>query len=106
MNYLILYYILSTILYIAFGESHVYWFLFNMVSVLFTVVGLLYNFGYKVNFYKPYFNIAIVMTICRIAYSFACVVAPITWVYEGNIIFSVIFSTWMLITTITRYRGT
>lgn len=105
MNYLILYYLLSTILYVGVGQSHVYWFLFNMVSILFVIVGLLYNLGYRVAIYKPFLSVAIAMTICRIVYSFACVIAPYKWVQECNTLFAIIFIIWTTTTIITRYRG-
>lgn len=100
MKGLIIYYIVSTLVYFMIGTGYVYWSVFNMVSVLgsmLVVMTALYSGVLINNKTKEWLNYAGIVTFARIIYTTACAFAPISWIYYNNKIFATIFTLWMII---------
>lgn len=109
MYFVVLYYCISTLVYFAVGTGSLYWHLFNMLSILGTIVvfmlGAIFNKRYDAKT-KGLAVYAVVLTIFRGIYSTACPHAPTDWIYFMNKIFALIFAVWLIIKIATRlYRS-
>lgn len=105
MTYVVIYYILSTLLYLGIGTDSSYWYLFNMVSILIPLLVFLYGTKPNTLTFKMWVDFACYMTIGRIVCTAAASYAPYEWVTNINIVFTIIYSLWLIIHLTIRSGG-
>lgn len=107
MIYVILYYIISTLIYFGIGGGSTYWSTFNMLSILVPFTYIMYNLCHRYRLKNREFawlEFALILTIVRVIYTSVCAFAPYEWIYECNKIYFTIFTAWLIIKMVKR-RG-
>lgn len=82
-------YIVSTIVYLAIGDSTILWGGVNHLTLLFAIAGFAYLPKPTTAIDKDFVNFAIGLTIARALYTILCMNAEVSWIYDKTNYFTI-----------------